>query len=167
MRFLLPGVAIVTLAIDRISKWVVIDSLKLGESWNPVAALERWVSLTYVTNTGAAFGLLPDHGILFMIIAVVVVAVTVFYYRYLPGDHQWLVQTGLGLQLGGALSNLLDRLCYGHVIDFIDFKVWPVFNLADTAIVVAMAILAWHLWRAESPSAKDSEVPSKLNRSYE
>ena len=166
MRFLLPGVAILTLAIDRISKWVVVDSLRLGESWNPVAALEHWVSLTYVTNTGAAFGLFPDHGVLFMIIAVVVVAVTVFCYRYLPG-HQWLVQTGLGLQLGGVLGNLLDRLRYGHVIDFIDFKVWPVFNLADTAIVVAVTILAWHLWRDESLRAKGSEVPSKFNRSYE
>jgi signal peptidase II len=166
MRFLLPGVATVTLVIDRVSKWVVVDSLRLGESWNPVAALERWVSLTYVTNTGAAFGLFPDHGTLFMIIAVVVVAVTVFYYRYLPGDR-WLVHTGLGLQLGGALGNLLDRLRYGHVIDFVDFKVWPVFNLADTAIVVAVTILAWHLWRDERPSAKGLEVPSEFNRSYE
>ena len=165
-RFLLPGFAILTLVIDQISKRVVMTGLRPGESWNPVAALERWVSLTYVTNTGAAFGLFPNHGALFMIIAVVVAAVIVFYYRYLPGDR-WLIQASLGLQLGGALGNLLDRLCYGHVIDFVDFKVWPVFNLADTAIVVAVTILAWHLWRDERFSAEGSEVPSKFNRSYE
>ena len=144
--FLLPAVAVLTLVVDRISKWVVMDSLKLGESWNPVAALERWVSLTYVTNTGAAFGLFPDHGVIFMVIAVVVIAAIIFYYRYLPGD-QWLVQISLGLQLGGALGNLVDRLRYGHVIDFIDFKVWPVFNVADSSIFVGVVILAFHLLR--------------------
>lgn len=146
MRFLLPGVAILTLVVDRVSKWLVMASLRLGESWNPVAALERYVSLTYVTNTGAVFGLFPDYGGIFMVIAVVVVAAIILYYRHLPGD-QWLVQTSLGLQLGGAVGNLIDRLRYGHVIDFIDFKVWPVFNVADSAIVVGVAILAYHLLR--------------------
>lgn len=146
MRFLLPGVAILTLVVDRMSKRLVMTSFRPGESWNPVAALERWVSLTYVTNTGAAFGLFPDYGGIFMVIAVVVVVVIIFYYRYLPGDR-WLVQASLGLQLGGALGNLVDRLCYGHVVDFIDFKIWPVFNVADSAISVGVAILAFHLLR--------------------
>ncbi|MCK4472617.1 MAG: signal peptidase II [Anaerolineae bacterium] len=144
--FLLPVVTILTLVVDRISKCVVMDSLKLGESWNPVAALERWVSLTYVTNTGAAFGLFPDHGVIFMVIAVVVIVAIIFYYRYLPGD-QWLVQISLGLQLGGALGNLVDRLRYGHVIDFIDFKVWPVFNVADSSVFVGAVILAFYILR--------------------
>jgi signal peptidase II len=142
----LPVVAVLTLVVDRISKRVVMDSLKVGESWNPVAALEHWVSLTYVTNTGAAFGMFPDYGVIFMVIAVVVIVAIVFYYRHLPGA-QWLVQTSLGLQLGGALGNLVDRLRYGHVIDFIDFKVWPVFNLADSSIFVGVVILAFHLLR--------------------
>lgn len=142
----MPAVAVLTLVIDRISKWVVMASLRPGESWNPVAALERWVSLTYVTNTGAAFGLFPDHGVIFMVIAVVVIAAIIFYYRYLPGD-QWLVQISLGLQLGGALGNLVDRLRYGHVIDFIDFKVWPVFNVADSSLFIGVVILAFYLLR--------------------
>ena len=146
----MTAVAVLTLVVDRISKWAVMDSLKVGESWNPVAALERWVSLTYVTNTGTSFGLFPDHGVVFMIIAVVViVGIIVYYrayYRHLPGE-QWLIQISLGLQLGGALGNLVDRLCYGHVIDFIDFKVWPVFNVADSSIVVGVAILAFYLLR--------------------
>jgi len=143
---LLPAVAVLTLVIDQISKRLVMTSLRLGESWNPVAALERYVSLTYVTNTGAAFGLFPDHGVVFMVIAVVVIGVIVFYYRHLPGE-QWLVQTSLGLQLGGALGNLVDRLLYGHVIDFIDFKVWPVFNVADSSLFIGVVILAFHLLR--------------------
>jgi len=139
-------VAILTLVADRISKWVVMANLRPGESWNPVAGLERYVSLTYVTNTGAAFGLFPDYGTIFMIIAVVVIVAIVIYYRRLPGDR-WLVQISLGLQLAGALGNLLDRLRYGHVIDFIDFKIWPVFNLADSSIFVGVEILAFYLLR--------------------
>jgi len=145
-RFLLPVVAVLTLVIDQISKRAVMTSLRPGESWNPVAALERWVSLTYVTNTGAAFGLFPDYGVIFMVIAVVVIAAIILYYRHLPGE-QWLVQASLGLQLGGALGNLLDRLRHGHVIDFIDFKVWPVFNVADSSVFVGVVILAFFLLR--------------------
>jgi len=145
IRFILPGVAILTLVADRISKWAVMTNLRPGESWNPVPTLERYVSLTYVTNTGAAFGLFPDHGTILMVIAVVVILAIVIYYRHLPGG--WLVQTSLGLQLGGALGNLWDRLLYGHVIDFIDVKVWPVFNLADSSISVGVAILAFVILR--------------------
>ncbi len=142
----MPAVAGLTLVVDRISKWVVMDSLRPGESWNPVAALERWVSLTYVTNTGAAFGLFPDYGVVFMVVAVVVIAAIILYYRHLPGD-QWLIQASLGLQLGGTLGNLVDRLRYGHVIDFIDFKVWPVFNVADSSVFVGAVILAFYILR--------------------
>jgi signal peptidase II len=137
---------VLTLVIDQISKRLVMTSFSLGESWNPVASLERWVSLTYVTNTGAAFGLFPDYGGIFMVIALVVVAIIILYYRHVPGD-QWWVQISLGLQLGGALGNLVDRLHYGHVIDFIDFKVWPVFNVADSALFIGTVILAFHLLR--------------------
>jgi signal peptidase II len=148
--FLLPVVAILILVTDRITKGVVIDNLRPGESWNPVAALERWVSLTYVTNTGAVFGLFPDYGVIFMVIAVVVIVGIIFYYRvyyrHLMGA-QWLIQISLGLQLGGALGNLMDRLRYGHVVDFIDFKVWPVFNVADSSLSVGVAILAFYLLR--------------------
>jgi signal peptidase II len=161
MGLLLPGIALLTLVIDRVSKWLVLSSLRPGESWNPVAALERYVSLTYVTNTGAAFGLFPDYGGIFMVIAVIVVAAIIYYYRHLPSD-QWLVQTSLGLQLGGALGNLLDRLRYGHVIDFIDFKVWPVFNLADSALVIGVVILAYHLLRNERREARKSEGNERL-----
>ncbi len=144
--FLLPVVAILVLVLDQISKRVVMTNFRPGESWNPVTALERWVSLTYVTNTGAAFGLFPDYGGVFMVIAVVVIVAIIVYYRHLPGE-QWLVQASLGLQLGGALGNLLDRLRHGHVIDFIDFKVWPVFNVADSSVFIGVVILAFQLLR--------------------
>jgi signal peptidase II len=143
---LVPGVAIIVLVIDQISKRLVMNSLRPGESWNPVAALERWVSLTYVTNTGASFGLFPGYGTVFMAISLVVIMAIVFYYRHLPGE-KWLIQASLGLQLGGGLGNLSDRILHGHVIDFIDFKVWPVFNVADSSLFIGVVILAFHLLR--------------------
>jgi signal peptidase II len=145
-KIILPVVALLILVADLISKYWVLSNLNPGQSWNPVASLSPWVSITHVTNTGAAFGLFPDQGSLFVIIAVLVVTAIIFYYRHLPGD-QWWVKVSLGLQLGGALGNLLDRLRLGYVIDFIDFKIWPVFNLADSAIVIGVAILAYYLLR--------------------
>jgi len=144
--FLLPGTAALTLIADQLSKSFIRAHLRLGESWIPFPALGRWFAITHVTNTGAAFGLFPQMGLVFVAIAVVVVAAIVIYYRHLPAE-QWLVRVSLGLQLGGALGNLIDRLRYGHVTDFLDFKVWPVFNVADSAIVVGVAILAYCLLR--------------------
>lgn len=147
-RVLLAGIALLVFAADQVSKVLVLRNLPIGYSWNPIPFLRRWVSITHVVNSGAAFGLFPDRGTLFVVIAVVVVVAIVAYYRYLPADR-WPVRVSLGLQLGGALGNLLDRLHYGYVVDFIDFKIWPVFNLADSAIVIGVAILAYYLLREQ------------------
>jgi signal peptidase II len=145
-KIILPAVALLILVADQMSKYLVLSNLNPGQSWNPVASLTPWASITHVTNTGAAFGLFPDRGSFFVVIAVIVVAAIIFYYRHLPAG-QWWIKISLGLQLGGALGNLLDRLRLGYVIDFIDFKIWPVFNLADSAIVIGVAILAYYLLR--------------------
>jgi signal peptidase II len=145
-KIILPAMALLTLAADQTSKYLVLSNLSPGQSWNPVAFLTTWASITHVTNTGAAFGLFPDRSSLFVAIAVIVVAAIIFYYRHLPAS-QWWIKVSLGLQLGGALGNLLDRLRLGYVVDFIDFKIWPVFNLADSAIVIGVAILAYYLLR--------------------
>jgi len=138
------GVAALAFLMDQASKYLVLRNLSLGEAWNPIPLLTPFVTLTHVTNTGAAFGLFRDQGTLFAIVAIVVVVGIVVFYRYLPPNQLWL-RVSLGLQLGGALGNLLDRVRFGSVVDFIDFKIWPVFNLADTAIVLGVAILAFYL----------------------
>jgi signal peptidase II len=146
-KIILPAVALLVLVADQISKYLVLSNLAPGQFWNPITSLTPWVSITHVTNTGAAFGLFQDRGPLFVVIAVLVVAAIIFYYRQLPAG-QWWIKASLGLQLGGALGNLLDRLRLDYkVIDFIDFKIWPVFNLADSAIVLGVAVLAYYLLR--------------------
>ncbi|MDI7276593.1 MAG: signal peptidase II [Anaerolineae bacterium] len=136
------AVAAAVLVLDQLSKAAVMRYLEPQVPWNPIAPLRAIVSLTYVTNTGAAFGLFPQLGNVYVVVALLIVGALLIFYRNLALTHR-LMQVCLGLQLGGALGNLLDRLRFGHVIDFIDFKVWPVFNVADSSIVIGVVILAW------------------------
>jgi signal peptidase II len=143
---LLPVVTLIAVIVDQLVKREIVGVLRPGQSWAPVPALEHWFSFTYVTNTGAAFGLFPSHGYIFVLVAAIVGVAIAIYYWHMPAG-QVLIKVSLGLQLGGAMGNLIDRLLYGHVIDFIDFKFWPVFNLADTSIVLGVALLAYALLR--------------------
>lgn len=150
----LGGTALVVLALDQVSKWLVLRSLA-GSGSRSLPLVGDLVRLTYVENRGAAFGLFQEQTYFFILIGIVVVAAILASYRFLPVDGV-LLNAGLGLQLGGALGNLFDRLRHGHVVDFIDLGWWPVFNLADSAIVVGVAILAYFLVLApQRPRAED------------
>jgi signal peptidase II len=155
------GIAALTLIADRVTKTVIANQLMPHQTWHPpVSFLRPVVSLTYTTNTGAAFGLFPDQGVFFIVIAVLVITAILFYYRHLPSGYA-VARVALGLQLGGALGNLSDRLRQGYVVDFVDLNFWPlhnwpVFNLADSAIVVGVGLLALTMLRdTEEP---DDEV---------
>lgn len=141
------GTALLVLTVDQISKHLVRLHLVRGIPWDPVSWLRPVLSLTYVTNEGAAFGLFPQLKPLYPWIMVAVIAFILFYFRSFPLQG-WLIQMSLGLQLGGASGNLMDRLFYnGKVTDFIDLNFWPlqgwpVFNVADSSVVVGVCILA-------------------------
>lgn len=128
------------IAADQLTKQWVTSNLAVGQSLPEGAA----VRLTYVVNTGAAFGILPQYSVYLVLIAFLVIGMVFFYQRYLPGERL-LVKASLGLMLGGALGNLIDRLRYGFVVDFVDVRVWPVFNLADASISVGVCLLAFFL----------------------
>lgn len=147
-KLLLLAIALVAFAADQITKTWVLTHLEEQQSWAALAVFRGMINVTHVVNTGAAFGLFPNQGNLFIVIAVLVVVAIISYYRYLPLD-QLPVRISLGLQLGGAMGNLLDRVRLGFVVDFIDFGFWPVFNLADVAIVAGVIILALQLMREE------------------
>jgi len=139
-RWIIGAVAFSTLAADQLSKAWVRGNLALYESWAPIPALARYFTFTHVTNTGIAFGLFREWGWVLIAVAVVVIAFMLLYTRQLA-TAGWPVQIAVGLQLGGAFGNLIDRIRFGSVTDFLDFKFWPVFNLADSAIVVGMLLL--------------------------
>jgi len=142
----LPITAALVLLADQISKQIVVDNLQRYQEWAPIPALQWLFAITYTTNTGAAFGLFPNGSVFFAVIAIGVALAILIYHRQLA-TRQWLLRLGLGLQLGGAVGNLFDRLTRGHVVDFIHFKFWPVFNVADSCIFVGVALMAYCLLR--------------------
>ncbi len=139
-RWVMGVVALLTLVADQLSKAWVRENLALYESWAPIPALARYFTFTHVTNTGIAFGLFREWGSILVAVAVVIIAFLLLYTHQLAAAR-WPIQVALGLQLGGAFGNLIDRIRFGFVTDFLDFKFWPVFNLADSAIVVGMLLL--------------------------
>ncbi len=148
-RALLFIVALVALAADQISKLLVQANIPLGVTVPIAPFLTPYLTFTHVQNTGAAFSLFQDANWFFIIVAIVVAIVIVYYTpRLPPGDR--LSRAALGLQLGGAVGNLIDRLRHGYVTDFIHLRVpeigfdWPVSNIADICIVSGVILLiAW------------------------
>lgn len=136
--------AAIVIIIDQISKHLISSLMQEGQS---ITLINNFLYITYIRNPGAAFGLFPYQTAFFIIITLVVAALILYYYRILSEDHRWL-RFSLALQLGGALGNLIDRIRGGYVIDFINFTVWPpVFNLADSAIVIGIGIFLIAFWR--------------------
>lgn len=149
---------------DHFTKLLVESRLALNESWVPFPEQFPFVRITHVSNTGAAFGLFPTGSMLFTVVAIIVSIVIVLYNYRLPADHR-LLRLALGLQLGGAMGNLIDRLRLGHVTDWMDVGPWPVFNVADASIVagvVVLAILMLFEQRNEPPAAEEGGVAELL-----
>ncbi len=143
--WLVPLIALFVFALDQLSKYWVSTALAVGQSWMPIRELEPFIRVTHVQNSGAAFGMFPAAGNLFLVVAVVVVLGIVRYYRSRLHSAPLWVRLSLGLMLGGALGNMLDRIRFGYVVDFIDLGWWPVFNVADSSIVVGVSMLAAYL----------------------
>jgi signal peptidase II len=139
-RLLRPGAFFVLLAADRATKiWAMRDLRLVG----PLPVLP-FFELSYVENTGAAFGLGHGaNGFFIAVSAVLIVALARLLRRWPPGDF-WL-QAGGTLVLAGAIGNLYDRLAYRYVVDFLYVHHWPVFNVADSCITVGACLLAWGL----------------------
>jgi signal peptidase II len=136
------GLAVLVVVTDQATKRLAEDRLRGQRS---IPLLDDILRLTYVENRGAAFGLLQDQTAFFVFVGILVVGVIAASYRYLPRSG-FRLHLALGLQLGGAIGNLIDRIRQGYVVDFVDFGYrsnwWPVFNVADSAIVIGVALLA-------------------------
>ncbi len=126
--------------LDRLTKIVFANLLELNES---IAVIRNFFHFTLVHNTGIAFGLFRDCGVVFIIIPLILTGLLI-YNIYYHRNSEHLNRTyivAFSLILGGAIGNLIDRIFLGYVVDFIDFRVWPVFNIADSAITVGAAII--------------------------
>jgi signal peptidase II len=151
---LVAGVAFVVFMIDRVTKAWVGENIPLGTA-RPIVG--DYVRIVHAQNTGAAFGLLPERTTLLSVLSVVAVIAIVYYYRQIASNSS-LVSATLGMQLGGAFGNLLDRIAQGYVVDFVDVGVGDVrfwaFNVADSSIVVGIILVTAALWYEEHRAAK-------------
>jgi signal peptidase II len=151
--------------IDHLTKLAIEAWLPLNHSWAPWPDRLPMIRLTHVSNTGAAFGMFPSGRLVFALIAAVVALVILAYNYRLPAGQR-LLRLALGLQLAGALGNLIDRVRLGHVTDFVDIGPWPVFNVADMSIVAGVIILGFLMvqeQRAEKRRAAETSEPAALD----
>ena len=147
------AVAAAVFALDRVTKSWVEQNIAVGTA-RPIAG--DYVRIVHAQNTGAAFGLLPERTTLLSVLSVLAVLAIVYYYRRIASGS-WLVSATLGMQLGGAFGNLLDRIAQGYVIDFVDVGIGDVrfwaFNVADSSIVVGIILVTFALWYEERRAA--------------
>ncbi|AOT68428.1 signal peptidase II [Geosporobacter ferrireducens] len=132
---------ITLLALDQITKYMVKNRFMVNES---IAIIENVFHLTYVRNFGAAFGILKHQKLFFIVLTTAVLIGIIIFLRKQPRIHS-IVKFSLSLIVSGAVGNLIDRVAYGYVIDFFDFRIWPVFNIADMAIVIGAFLLSYYL----------------------
>ncbi len=147
-RTWLIWIAAAIILLDQFSKYFVESTLPLYTSWAPIPSIAAFFRFSHTSNTGIAFGMFPAGSTIFGWAAVFVAAAILIYNYTLP-EGQFSLRLALGLQVGGALGNWIDRQRIGHVTDFLDFGPWPVFNVADMAVVAGAILLAWLLWREE------------------
>ncbi|MBQ5348742.1 MAG: signal peptidase II, partial [Phascolarctobacterium sp.] len=130
---------------DQLTKYYVVSNFYLGESVPVIENIFHW---TYILNPGAAFGMFEGSRWFFVVIAIGVL-VGIWYMKDEINEGGWMMQYGAALFGGGAIGNLIDRARSGLVIDFFDFRIWPVFNVADIAICVGVAMILWKVLQTE------------------
>jgi len=153
--FLLTAIPVII--ADQLSKLWIKSSLAVGESIFDIG----FFRLTYIQNTGSSFGLFQNQNLILSIIAIIGACVILFLVFFAPHRLRILDTTlskfSLGLIFGGTVGNLLNRLSFGYVIDFLNFDYWPAFNIADSSVVVGSILLAYYLIRLNIQSEHKDE----------
>ena len=153
--------------LDQITKTLVRMNLALGETWSPWEWLEPFARIVNWKNTGAAFGMLPSLGDFITILAIVVAIAIVYYFPRVPRED-WTMRLAMGLEFGGAVGNLFDRLTIGWVTDFVSIWRFPVFNVADLSITLGVIVLLLGVWSQERqkdllPNSIDADLHNDAN----
>jgi len=154
LLFLISGTVIL---LDQLTKYLVSSNLSYGEIWPQGHWIATYARIIYWTNKGAAFGIFQSLSGLFKVLPVVVAVVIIYYFPKVP-SQDWPLRLALGLQLGGALGNWIDRLTIGSVLDFVSVGSFAVFNVADASISLGVAILAISLYDRERKEKASQNV---------
>lgn len=137
MYFLIPFFLL--LIADQATKHFIRSTMLEGQS---IPVIENIFHITYIENPGAAFGILANHRILFLLLTALIVGVMVYLYLCLQNKKS-LTAISLGIVVSGAIGNFIDRFMQGTVTDFLDFRIWPIFNIADIAICVGLVLICY------------------------
>jgi signal peptidase II len=148
-------IAAIIIVIDQISKYFIRKYIPFGGQWAPWDWMLPYLRLLHTNNTGAAFGLFKNANPIFMGLAVIVSLVIIYYYPRVP-ESEKVVRFALSLQLAGALGNLIDRIVFGNVTDFISVGNFAIFNVADSSITLGVIILLIAVWWQDRKEKKKS-----------
>ena len=148
----------IIIIIDQITKFFVESNLINTR----ITVIDKFFYLTYLQNTGGAWGLLENNNMIF-IIAIPMILIAIIIYLFKGKNISRLEKIGFCVLIGGAIGNYIDRVFRGYVVDFIDFVIWPVFNVADIAVVVGVGLIILSLF-VDKESFKASRRAFKLCR---
>lgn len=158
--------AIVIVALDQWTKWLVIQSIPLNTSWLPDSMewLSPYARFTHIQNRGASFGMFQNGNTFFIILTSVIVVAIVYYVTQMEHPSNWM-WVAAGMYLGGAVGNLVDRLTLGAVTDFISVGTFYIFNIADASINVSVALLLILSWihDRKKPVASEAQEPVEVS----
>lgn len=141
--FVVFSSAFIVIFLDQLTKLIVKNTLELNQT---IPVIKNIFHLTYITNSGSAFGILKGWQLPLIFFSVAVIGF-IFYYLNKISEKEKSLQVFVGFVLGSAIGNLVDRILYGHVIDFLDFRIWPVFNVADSFITISVIFLIIYFWK--------------------
>lgn len=147
-------ISFLLIILDQISKYYIINNYQLYSS---SSLIDNFIYITNIRNAGAAFGILQNYKILFIISSIIIISVLLFYF-FISSKHDILLRTSLTLIISGGIGNLIDRIKLGYVIDFIDVRIWPIFNFADSYIVIGCLLLTYFVlfkYKGRGEESKD------------
>lgn len=158
---MLFSIAAVIIILDQITKTMVRENLALWSGvWAPWDWMLPYARIINIPNNGVAFGMFQNRGLIFTILSSLVSVLIIIYYPRVPRSD-WSLRIAMGLQLGGAVGNLIDRITIGHVTDFISVGNFAVFNIADASITIGVVVLVIGVWLQER-AEKQMKLKSKL-----
>ena len=137
------SIALIAVLIDQITKLLIKTNFQLNQG---IPLVKDVFHLRYIRNFGAGFGIMQQQTWILIFISITVIGVILYYLDRIK-DKEILLQFLVGFVLGGTIGNLIDRVSYGSVIDFLDFRIWPVFNFADGFVTMGIIGLVVYLWR--------------------
>lgn len=133
---------IIVIILDQLTKYIVSKYMQVSQS---IPLIKNILHITYIQNTGAGFGILKGWNTILIFVSLIIVGIILFYFDRIIKEEQ--IHIPIALILGGAIGNIIDRIFLGYVIDFIDFRIWPAFNVADSCVTIGALWLIFYFWK--------------------